>query len=263
MDADGDGFLDLDPSRIYYLGHSFGGSYGYMFLAVEPDVRAGVLSSAGGLNGRADLGRMRPVERSAVGEYLASRTPSLINAPGLTSIGGIPVSGPLFNESIPLRNQPVLTNDVEGAIELQRLFDRIEWAQQSGDGSAYAAHIRKLPLAGVPAKAVLVQIAHGDLTAPNPRTTEMIRAGELADRVTYYRNDLAFAEDSARVPKNPHSWMQNFTVPGIAGEISRRGQQQVGVFLATDGAQIVWPEPGRFFETPIVSALPEDFFYIP
>jgi pimeloyl-ACP methyl ester carboxylesterase len=263
MDADGDGFVDLDASRIHYLGHSFGGSYGYMFLAVEPDVRAGVLSSAGGLNGRPDLSRMRPLERSAVGAYLASRTPSLVNAPGLTNIGGIQVSGPFFNENIPLRNQPVLTNDVEGAIELQRVFDRIEWAQQSGDGSAYAAHVRERPLAGVPAKAVLVHIATGDLTAPNPRTTEMIRAGDLADRVTYYRNDLAFAEDPARVPKNPHSWMQNFTLPGIAGQISRGGQQQVAVFFATDGALIIWPEPGRFFETPITSALPEDFFYIP
>jgi hypothetical protein len=67
MDVDGDGLVDLDWSRIFYLGHSFGGAYGYMFLAVEPDVRVGVISSAGGLNGRADLGRMRPLERSAVG----------------------------------------------------------------------------------------------------------------------------------------------------------------------------------------------------
>ena len=263
MDADGDGFVDLDPSRIYYLGHSFGGSYGYMFLAVEGDVRAGVLSSAGGLNGRPDLSRMRPLERPAVGAYLGSRVPSLLNSPGLTNIGGIPVSEPFFNEDIPLRNQPVVTNDVEGASQLQRLFDRIEWVQQSGDGSAYAAHIRKRTLAGVPAKAVLVHLATGDLTAPNPRTTEMIRAGDLADRVTYYRNDLAFAEDPVRVPKNPHSWMQNFTLPGIAGQISRGGQQQVAVFFATDGAQIILPEPGRFFETPITSELPEHFFYIP
>jgi hypothetical protein len=143
------------------------------------------------------------------------------------------------------------------------VFDRIEWAQQSGDGSAYAAHVRKLPLAGVSAKWVLVQIAKGDATAPNPRTTEMIRAGDLADTVTYYRNDLAFAENPAGVPKNPHTWMQSFTVAGITGQIARGGQRQVGVFFATDGAQIILPEPSRFFETPITSALPEDFFYIP
>lgn len=262
MDADSDGFVDLDPSRIYYLGHSFGGSYGYMFLAVEPDVRAGVISSAGGLNGRPDLGRMRPQERPAIGAYLAGRMPSLINSPGLSSVGGIPVSEPFFNENIPLRNQPVVTNDVEGAIQLQRSFDRIEWVQQSGDGSAYAVHVRKRPLAGVGAKAVLVHIAKGDLTAPNPRTTEMIRAGDFADVVTYYRNDLAFGEDPTRVPKNPHPWMQNFTVSGITGQISRGGQRQVGVFLATDGTQIIVPEPRRFFETPITSALPEEFFYI-
>jgi hypothetical protein len=48
----------------------------------------------------------------------------------------------------------------------------------------------------------------------------------------------------------------------IAGQIARGGQRQVGLFFVTDGAQIIVPEPTRFFETPITSALPEDFFYI-
>ncbi len=56
--------------------------------------------------------------------------------------------------------------------------------------------------------------------------------------------------------------MQNFTVPGIAGQISRGGQQQVGVFFATD-ARRSSAQPGRFFKTYFVSALPEGFFYIP
>jgi hypothetical protein len=48
----------------------------------------------------------------------------------------------------------------------------------------------------------------------------------------------------------------------LTGEISRGGQRQVGVFFAADGTQIIVPEPSRFFEAPI-TALPEDFFYIP
>ena len=35
-DVDGDGSRDLDPSRVYYFGQSFGGMYGTVFLAVEP-----------------------------------------------------------------------------------------------------------------------------------------------------------------------------------------------------------------------------------
>lgn len=88
MDVDGDGAADLDASRIYYFGISFGGAFGFIFLAVEP-VRAGVLSTPGGLNGRNDLARMRPAERPDVGVYLGDRSPSLLNSPGLTHVGGI------------------------------------------------------------------------------------------------------------------------------------------------------------------------------
>jgi hypothetical protein len=48
MDVDGDTVPDLDASRIYYIGFSLGGFYGTPFLAVEPDVHAGVLNVAGG-----------------------------------------------------------------------------------------------------------------------------------------------------------------------------------------------------------------------
>ena len=48
MDVDGDGVPDLDASRIYYAGQSFGGIYGVMFLGVEPDIQAGVPNVPGG-----------------------------------------------------------------------------------------------------------------------------------------------------------------------------------------------------------------------
>ncbi|MCI0642565.1 MAG: hypothetical protein L0Y70_26095, partial [Gemmataceae bacterium] len=48
MDVEGDGFGDLDPARIYYFGVSFGGMYGTQFLAVEPDVRIGALTTTAG-----------------------------------------------------------------------------------------------------------------------------------------------------------------------------------------------------------------------
>ena len=66
----------------------------------------------------------------------------------------------------------------------------------------YAAHLRKQPLKGMPAKPVILQFAKGDHTHPNPTTTAMLRAGDLAEQATYYWNDLAFAMDLA-VPKGP------------------------------------------------------------
>ena len=56
VDVDGDGVMDLDPSQIFYFGLSFGGgALGQLFMAVEPDVKVGVLASPAGMNSRFDL----------------------------------------------------------------------------------------------------------------------------------------------------------------------------------------------------------------
>ena len=167
MDVDGDGFSDLDPSRIYYFGHSLGGYYGTVFLGIEATVRAGVLTSAGGITIREIL--LSPSERSALGQLLSSRTPPLINAPGITSLGGAAVTPPQFpfNENFPLRDgvllrirladgtsrdiQSPVINTVAGAMAIQQVVENTEWASQSGDPVAYAPHLRKNPLTAVPA----------------------------------------------------------------------------------------------------------------
>jgi hypothetical protein len=262
VDADGDGSPDLDSSRMYYFGWSFGGGVGAVFLAIEPNVEIGALNNPGAAAGRIDLLRLRPAARSGVGAALASRTPSLINTPGLTSFGGIPVSPPFFNENSPLRNQPAVVNDIIGAIDIQQVFENSEWASESGDAAAYASHLLRNPLPTVPAKLVMLQLAKGDITGTNPRTTAIIRAGNLADLATFYRNDLAFAEDPT-VPKDPHTFLTNLTRPGIAGQIAHGGQMQVATFLASEGSQIIYPEPVRFFEVPILLPLPEDLSFIP
>jgi hypothetical protein len=53
----------------------------------------------------------------------------------------------------------------------------------------------KEPLAGMSPKAILINVGKGDLSAPNPRTTQLLRAGGYADVTTFYRNDFAYAED--------------------------------------------------------------------
>jgi fermentation-respiration switch protein FrsA (DUF1100 family) len=263
MDADGDGMPELDASRIYYFGTSFGGGLGPQLLAIEPRVRVGVFSYPGGAAGRIDIIRLRPAQRgSFTGAALAARTPSLLNSDGLTSLDGVPVGPPFFNENTPLRNKPPLINDVADALEIQNLFEHAEWVSETGDAAAYAPYLRKSPLSGMPPKSILVQTCKGDETGPNPRNTAIIRAGDLADRTTFFRNDLAYLEDPS-VPKDPHSFLTRFASPGITGEIARGGQTQAAIFLASDGTSITVPEPSRFFEVPIGLPLPEDLSFIP
>jgi hypothetical protein len=263
VDVDGDGRPDLDPSRITYYGMSFGGgALGPTFLAVESDMKYGALGSAGGLNSRWDILRLRPSARAQVGTVLQSRVPSLLNSPGLTEWGGILVSPPYFNENIPLRNQPIVTDHIDGAMDIQKYMDNVAWLAVSGDGASYIPHIRKKPLPGNCPKAVLFMMQKGDQSAPNPRSTQLARAGGLADVTTFYRNDLAYAEDPT-INKNPHSMQLRWPMPGLSGEIGRGSIEQTAIFLASGGQTIVHPEPSRFFEVPIVPPLPEDFSYIP
>ncbi|MCB9663628.1 MAG: hypothetical protein H6732_05930 [Alphaproteobacteria bacterium] len=48
FDADGDGDLDLDGSRMTYSGHSLGGVMGPQLLALAPELQGGFLSVPGG-----------------------------------------------------------------------------------------------------------------------------------------------------------------------------------------------------------------------
>src|SRR5439155_6835888 len=174
-----------------------------------------------------------------------------------TSIGGVPVAGPFFNENMPLRDQPPVLNTVAGAMAIQEFFDRTEWVGMSADPAAYAVHLRKDPLAGVPAKQVLIVFSKGDETIANPWTTAIIRAGDLADRTILYRNDLAFAEDN-RVPKNPHLFAIQIQSPvPLVRQIAFGVQELIATFLASDGTVIIHPEPSRFFEDRIDLTLVE------
>lgn len=149
VDVDGDFVPDLDPSRIYYFGQSQGGNYGTILLAVEPDVKAGVLNVPGTPVIDALLA---PSRRPGLGNMLQSRLPSLINAPGVTMLGGVLVNQPYFNDNMPLRDgipvpvrladgttydiQSPVTNDVAGAMEIQKLLGNTGWVFQSGSTTA-------------------------------------------------------------------------------------------------------------------------------
>jgi hypothetical protein len=253
MDVDGDGSVDLNASRMYYSGQSFGGIYGTILLGVAADIRAGVPNVAGGsIIEVARLGAFRPL----VGFGLITRVPSLYNNPApdqfLTN----------FVEAMPLRNLPTLLNPPPGSMEIAKSLDRLEWAQQSGNPVAYAPYIRKHPLPGHAPKPVLFQFAKGDQTVPNPTTTAILRAGDLGDRAVLFRNDLAVANNPA-VPKNPHTFLTNIAAAATIG-YALAAQAQIATFFATDGATVLDPDgAGPFFEFPIAGPLPEGLNFLP
>src|SRR5229473_2117678 len=246
VDVHGTGTSELDPSRIYYYGVSLGGIYGTIFLAVEPDVRVGVPNVAGGP--LLEAIRLSPVNRAGLRSLLFFRVPSLLN------IGG----GTDFDENFPLRDQPPVINTVPGADAIQQFIDRSEWNGYGANPVGYAPYIRKQPLDDVPAKSTIFQFAKGDEQVPNPTTTAILRAGELADVATYYRNDLAVAADPL-VPKTPHIFL--LRVPpspfdSTVYAIALDAQEQIATFFESDGDTVINPDPA-FFEVPIVPPLPE------
>ena len=256
MDVDGDGSADLDANRIYYAGQSFGGIYGTMFIAVEPSIKAGVPNVPGGsVIEAARLGGFRTL----VGLSLATRQPELLN---LAPTPGLPF--PLnFDENIPLRDLPPVINNVPGATDIQVVADYTEWVSQSGNPVAYAQYIRKNPLPGNASKPVIIQFAKGDETVPNPTATALIRAGDLADRATFFRNDLAFAATGGAISKNPHTFLTNIGNPAAA-QFAFGAQTQIAAFFTSNGALTLDPDgAGPIFEVPIVLPLPEGLNFIP
>jgi hypothetical protein len=238
LDVDADGAADLDASRISYAGQSFGGIYGVDFLALEPDLVAGVANVPGGPI--IEIARLSPSFRPLVGISLITRTPSLYNAvpnPTLTN----------FVENIPLRGQPILIDTVPGASAIQELIDRSEWAQQSANPAALAPYVQH---------PIIVQFAKGDRTVPNPTTTAILRAGDLAGRATYFRNDIAGPGGTQLYP-NPHTFLTGIGSPATV-LVALEAQAQMAAFLASNGAVTIDPDgAGPVFETPIAGPLPE------
>jgi hypothetical protein len=270
IDVNGDGLQDLDSSRIYYSGQSFGGIYGTMFLGIEPDVRAGVPNVPGGPI--TDIVRLSPGFRPLLGALLLVRIPSLENLPV------IPNQFP-FNDNKPLRNEAPVINtfappvgapcpSVECAIAIQTVEDYSIWLGQAGDPVAWAPFVRKSPLPGQAAKRVIIQFARGDMTVPNPTATALIRSGDLADRATFFRNDIASLIGLGFA--NPHTFLTSLSA---TNPVAVEAQLQIGVFLASDGTLTLDPDSfgpalgvpplPSLFETPIAGALPEDLGFTP
>jgi Bacterial Ig-like domain len=165
--------LNLDPSRIYYIGQSFGSFYGTLFEAVEPNVPAGTLNGGGGT--QVDVARLSISGRPLGAAYLAGFVPPLLNVPPAASQAYFHDS---FNDEYIYRLQAIV-DSVPGALEIQSAFEEADWLGMLGDPLSYAAHLKSEPLSGVPAKRILVQFGLGDLEVPNPTESALVRAGGL------------------------------------------------------------------------------------
>ena len=258
MDVDGDGRPDLDASRLYYFGTSIGAVYGIPFQAVEAGIRAGSPEFAG--SSRTEWLRIGANRVLQTG-LLQPRIPSLINSPGITQIGGVPVVAPYFNENKPLRDLPPVINDVVGAMDIQRVLDYEIWINQPADAGAYAPHLRKTPLPGMTARPVLFLVAKGDQTVGVPAQTALLRAGDLADVTTNFRFDLAYAQNPSIPTRNPHIFSTSIDIPSLAAAATG-AQEQVATFFETDGVRIIQPAPLDLFEVPIKLPLRENLEYV-
>lgn len=266
--------LNLNPARIYYVGQSFGATYGTMFLALEPRVKAAALNAAGGTS--VDVSRLSPVGRQLGTFYLGTHVPFLLNAynPNLPPFPPPPYpASPYndFNENYALRDQPVIVNQVAGALPIQAAFEVADWLGMSGDPLGYAAHLPK---------PVLFQFALGDLEVPNPTESAVIRTAGAQASSWYLRFDkvlqlhpelLGVTMPGAGFPILPHRFLSNPTIidPSLAAEksLAMAGQQQIAGFFASDGTAI--PDPNPFLAAPfsgmtlfeVPTALPEALNY--
>jgi hypothetical protein len=242
VDVPGVGNGVLRKTGITYYGISFGGIYGTMLMATDTHLQAGVLNVPGGPI--VDIARLSGFRHDLADKLKVSK-PNLLN-------GGPGRNG--FTESIPGRLDPPVTHPVRGAIALQESFADSNWYERSGSPETFAPLLRLRPLRGAPQKRVLFQTAYGDQTVPNPTAGTLYRAGELFDRVTYYRNDKTptYATD-------PHGFLAD---PRLAGR--EQGQTEMITFLASGGTTVVDPDSaGPVFEVPVAIRTDLDCLHYP
>ena len=218
-DVDQDGTGDLSGSGVTYFGQSFGGIYGTMVTGADPAVTRAVLNVPGGPI--TEIARLSPSFRPLTTQAL--QAVGLLNSPELARW--------YFQEQMPLRGQGPVVATVPGALLIQDYLARTTWLARPGSPETFA------PL--IAPERVLVQVAFGDRTVPNPTSYTLVDAGGLWSRTSLYRNDR-----TANAANNPHSFLLNLTLPAAL-----QGQQQVAAFLRTgqvvdpDGALDVWEVP--------------------
>jgi hypothetical protein len=270
--------MNLNPSRIYYIGQSFGSIYGTLYHAVEPASQAAVLNVGGGTS--VAVSRLAPLGRILAEEYLGTNNPLLLNVPPAPSQAYF---HDRFNDNYVYRNTPPVVNYTGAAgasvIAVDNALEIADWLDMNGDPLGFAFLLQNQLLPGIVGKSTLVQFAYGDLEVPNPTNSALIRAAGLQATSWYFRFDTAAAEQpellsvafGSSFPALPHAYLSNptlFTGNAAEDSIALAAQQQVALYLALGG--IIVPDPNLFlggvfagqnlFEIP--TTLPEQLNFI-
>lgn len=229
VDVDRDGTVDLRQRNVAVYAQSLGGIYGTMVAAVDNRVRVAALNVPGGPI--VEIARQAPGFRPNVAQSLGHRRPSLLN-------GGLDC----FTESMPLAGQGAVTKPADGAVKIQAFAARSNWLSRAGSPETFTPLLRRHVLPDSKPTRFFYQFAYGDETVPNPTSAALVRAGRLANRVAYYRNDRTPTRD-----RNPHGFLLD---PTIAGR--EQAQAQVLEFIASNGRNFIDPDgPGDVWEVPI------------
>jgi dienelactone hydrolase len=254
--------LNLDPTQIYYVGQSFGGTYGTLFQAVEPNVTAAVLNGAGGTS--VDIARLGFTGLPLGAAYLGPL--GLLNVPPASpEILFNAYANNYFNDNYVFRDTPPVVNIVPGAMPIQAAFEAADWLGMLGDPLSYAPHLQSAHrLAGVPAKSTLLQFGQGDLEVPNPTEFAVVSAAQSPAWFFLYGEAVAeqpalatvTTPDVAPLPILPHRILANptlFSAAGIPAEMSiaLAEQQQVAAYFRSNGGSN--PDPNQYVTSPFSS----------
>ena len=210
----------LSGEDVTYFGQSFGGIYGTLVTGADDAIARSVLNVPG--SPITEVVRLSPSFRLLTTQTLQAA--GLLNRPDLAPY--------YFQEQLPLRGEGPVTLTVTGAAAIQEFLARTTWLSRPGSPETFSPLIEP--------ERVLVQVAFGDQTVPNPTSYTLVDAGDLWSRTSLFRNDI-----SPTPLPNPHSFLLTLT-----DESALQGQSQVTAFLGA--GQVIDPDAaGPVWEVPI------------
>ncbi|HVW85223.1 MAG TPA: hypothetical protein VHB50_11110, partial [Bryobacteraceae bacterium] len=244
--------LNLDPNRIYYIGQSFGGTYGTLLRALEPGVKKAVLNGAGGSS--VDVARFAVTGRMIATSYLLGVSPALFNvppAPAPPYFRNLPFMQPQFNDEYVFRNPGVTVHSTDdGALQIQGAFEVADWLHMPGDPLSYAA---KLPVGST-----LFQFGLGDLEVPNPAESAVVRTANAKPYTWLFHFEIAGSiapelfgistPDTGGLPILPHRILSNPTIFADPAETSVALAEQKQAASFFNGAAN--PDANQFLTAP-------------
>ena len=255
----------INPKKVFYVGQSFGSTYGTLFHAVERNVNVAVLNGDGGSS--VNVARLSISGRSLGIEYLAGL--GLLNVPPAPPQAYFHDS---FNDNYVFPGASAVVNEIPGAMAIQAAFEAADWLGMLGDPLSYAPHLKTSPLDGVPRKSTLFQFGYGDLEVSNPTESAVVRAADAQLSSWFLRFDRATLEDGhpellgvtmpgVPFPILPHRILSNPTIFDVPAEtaIALAEQQQVASYFASNGESN--PDPNQFLTAPFWPTL--NLFEVP